>query len=289
MNELQIIKQEVILGMQLNIFGNIEEPLFLAKEIAEHIEHSDVSKMCINLEEGTEKLIRTLFVAGQNREVTLLTEDGVYEVLMTSRKPKAKELKKGLKEFLKSWRRGEVKVVSKRDSLLIDLFSNDPNVVTNAHKELLALETKPLERKIKLQAQEIESKTEALEYQEDVIVSQESDLKHKQGVILDLMEGVELASKRQRINQVVRHNTIVGDYQASWTYLYSEFEMKYHMNLDRQMNSKETKAIKPKIKSKMDYIDRVLGMIPELYDVAIMAFETDMIEVIRREKRNKLK
>ena len=34
-----------------------------------------------------EKLKRTLYVSGQNREMWFLTEDGLYEVLMQSRKP----------------------------------------------------------------------------------------------------------------------------------------------------------------------------------------------------------
>lgn len=41
-----------------------------------------------------EKLIGTLFLSGQNREVWFLTEDGLYEVLMQSRKPQAKQFKR---------------------------------------------------------------------------------------------------------------------------------------------------------------------------------------------------
>ena len=89
---LEIIKSATILGKELKIYGDLENPLFLAKDIAEWIGHSDVSKMCINLDDDIEKLIRTIFVAGQNREVIFLTEDGVYEVLFTSRKPIAKEI-----------------------------------------------------------------------------------------------------------------------------------------------------------------------------------------------------
>lgn len=42
--------------------------------------------------EDDEKLRGTLFLSGQNREMWLLTEDGVYEVLMQSRKPIAKQM-----------------------------------------------------------------------------------------------------------------------------------------------------------------------------------------------------
>ena len=40
-----------------------------------------------------------------NRGYWFLTEDGLYEVLMQSRKPKAKEFKKEVKKILKSIRK----------------------------------------------------------------------------------------------------------------------------------------------------------------------------------------
>nr|WP_255261300.1 hypothetical protein [Bacillus wiedmannii] len=41
-----------------------------------------------------EKLVRSFSGAGQIRSANFLTEDGIYEVLMTSRKPIAKQWKK---------------------------------------------------------------------------------------------------------------------------------------------------------------------------------------------------
>lgn len=41
-----------------------------------------------------EKLIYTIYTSGQKREVWFLTKDGIYEVLMQSRKPIAKQWKK---------------------------------------------------------------------------------------------------------------------------------------------------------------------------------------------------
>ncbi len=52
-----------------------------------------------------EKLKRTLFVSGQNREMWFVKEDGLYEVLMQSRKPIAKAFKKEVKIILKDIRK----------------------------------------------------------------------------------------------------------------------------------------------------------------------------------------
>lgn len=52
-----------------------------------------------------EKLNSTILSGGQRREVTFLTEDGLYEVLMQSRKPIAKQFKKCVKQILREIRR----------------------------------------------------------------------------------------------------------------------------------------------------------------------------------------
>ena len=110
MNELKIIDERELLGKQLRIYGDFENPLFLAKDVAEWIEHSNVTKM-LNGIDKTEKIVikipsNNLLVGLQsNTEYTFLTEEGLYEVLMQSRKPIAKEFKKKVKEILKDVRK----------------------------------------------------------------------------------------------------------------------------------------------------------------------------------------
>ena len=62
--------------------------------------------MLANVDED-EKTTRKIIPNGSNykTEAWFLTEDGLYEVLMQSRKPKAKELKKEVKKILKSIRK----------------------------------------------------------------------------------------------------------------------------------------------------------------------------------------
>lgn len=104
MNNLQVIDQRTVLKKDFKIYGDFENPLFLAKDVAIWIEHSDLSRM-VNIVDEDEKLKRTLYVSGQNREMWFLSEDGLYEVLMQSRKPIAKKFKKEVKDILKSIRK----------------------------------------------------------------------------------------------------------------------------------------------------------------------------------------
>jgi len=104
MKELAVIQQQKILGKQLTLYGDFENPLFLAKEVAEWIEHSNVSMMLQTIDDD-EKVVNIVYTLGGNQEAWFLTENGVYEVLMQSRKPIAKQFKKEVKAVLKSIRK----------------------------------------------------------------------------------------------------------------------------------------------------------------------------------------
>ena len=101
---IQIVKTQHVANKTLTVYGTEEKPLFLAKEVAEWIEHSRASEMLKSIDED-EKLMQTILASGQNRQMWFLTEDGVYEVLMQSRKPIAKIFKKEVKKILKDIRK----------------------------------------------------------------------------------------------------------------------------------------------------------------------------------------
>lgn len=100
-----ILDKREILGKEVLTFGDIENPIFLAKDVANWIGYdpSSINKM-LNAIDEDEKLIGKTFRLGQIREMWFLTEEGLYEVLMQSRKPIAKQFKKKIKKMLKDLR-----------------------------------------------------------------------------------------------------------------------------------------------------------------------------------------
>ena len=107
MKELKVIDERIVLEKEFRIYGTIENPLFLAKDVANWIEYSvaNVNKMLDKVDEE-EKTTHTISMNGNyTTQAWFLTEDGVYEVLMQSRKPIAKQFKKKVKEILKSIRK----------------------------------------------------------------------------------------------------------------------------------------------------------------------------------------
>lgn len=104
---MEIVNEQEVLGKSFRFYNSIEEPLFLAKDVAEWIEYSvsNVSKM-LNSVDDDEKTTRKISTNGTNyqTEAWFLTENGLYEVLMQSRKPIAKQFKKEVKKILKQIR-----------------------------------------------------------------------------------------------------------------------------------------------------------------------------------------
>ena len=104
MNEITVVYEQELLNNTFKIYGTKEDPLFLAKDVAEWIGHSRASEMLKSVD-NDEKLMQTILASGQKREMWFLTEDGLYEVLMQSRKPIAKQFKKEVKHILKNIRK----------------------------------------------------------------------------------------------------------------------------------------------------------------------------------------
>lgn len=130
MGELEVIDERIVLGKGFRIYGTVENPLFLAKDVANWIEYSvaNVNKMLDKVDEE-EKTTHTISMSGNyTTQAWFLTEDGLYEVLMQSRKPIAKQFKKKVKEILKS--------IRKHGMYATDDLLNDPDLMIKAANKI---------------------------------------------------------------------------------------------------------------------------------------------------------
>lgn len=164
MNDLQVIYNQEVLGQEFKIYGTKEEPLFLAKDVANWIEHNKPNEMIKNVDED-EKLKAIITHSGQGREMWFLTENGLYEVLMQSRKPIAKQFKKQVKQILKQIRKtgGYIPVAEDEDdaTIMARALLLAQKTIDNKNKELEA-KTKELEDKNRFINQIAESRNSLL-------------------------------------------------------------------------------------------------------------------------------
>ena len=96
MEEIRIISKSTFLDKEIDVWGSVENPLFRANDVQNWLGLKNVSRAVANVDED-ERLNLKLSRGGS---MWFLTEEGVYELLMQSRKPIAKQFKKGVKKIL---------------------------------------------------------------------------------------------------------------------------------------------------------------------------------------------
>ena len=234
------------------------EPVFCLADVCRVLDIANSGNVKNRLSEKGICTMDTLTSGGMQKMI-FITESNLYKVIFQSRKPEA--------EKFSDWVTDEVLPTIRKtggyvnnDELFIDTYLPYADEST----KLIFAQTLKTVRE-----------------QNETIKQQKAEIMHKEDVIIGLVEDIDLSTKRQRITQIVRYGAS-GNYQDRYSLLYTEFERKYHCNLKLRM---ESCTIKPKIKNKMDYIDRQMNMIPQLYEIACKLFEND-VEKLKAEWDN---
>lgn len=235
------------------IFGQIrmvmvdDEPMFCLIDVCRALKIKNATDVAKRLDE--DELTR-LNLGGRAGESNFITESGLYAVILRSDKPNAKKFRK--------WVTSEVLPTIRKTGGYVnndELFISTYLPYADENTKLIFSQTLKTVRE-----------------QNETIKRQQKEIIHKEDVIIGLVDDIDLATKRQRITQIVRFGAD-GKYQERYSLLYGEFERKYHCNLKSRM---EGCTLKPKVRNKMDYIDREMGMIPQLYEIACKLFENDV-------------
>lgn len=107
---LELVDEVEILGHKIKMYGSIDFPWFMAKDVAEWIDYSkgsngkyQITNMVKKIDDY-EKGLKSFKTLGGIQETWALTEDGMYECCMRSTKPVAKDIKREIKKYLKSIR-----------------------------------------------------------------------------------------------------------------------------------------------------------------------------------------
>lgn len=254
MNELQIFKNEE-LGLDIEVKHNSDGSISInLEDVSRGLGFTQIKnkKEYVKWERVSSYLSEFGFSPDVGKN-TFIPESVFYLLAMKASNNTAKRFQIWVaKDVLPSIRTtGSYSVFNKSDSYMIE---------------------NPIERAKRWIEEETERQNLRLENKELT-----SEVIHKEDVIIGLVDDIDLTEKRRRITQIIRYGS--DKYSERYNLLYHEFEMKYKMDLKRRMNSEQCKSIKPKIKNKMDYIDRGLHKIPELYEIACKLFENDVAKL----------
>lgn len=254
MDNLQVFTKDefgTIRTVQMN-----GEPYFCMVDICKALDLNNISQARTRLREDGVITNEVIDSMGRKQKANFINESNMYKLVFQSRKESA--------EKFTDWVTAEVLPTIRKTGGYV----NNDELFINTYLPFADENTKTMF------CQTLKTVRE----QNEIIQKQQKEIMHKEDVIIGLVEDIDLATKRQRITQIVRHCE-KKNYQERYRLLYDEFSRKYHCDLKYRM---ENDILKPKAKNTMDYIDRRMNMIPQLYEIACKLFEND-VEALKAE------
>lgn len=240
------------------------EPWFVGKDAAAALGYADTAKAIRAHVDAEDKQIikvdemATLDVKS-NFGMTIINESGLYSLIFGSKLEKAKRFK--------HWVTSEVlPALRKTGNYTISQGQNGQDKPMS-REYLLATAFMESQKIIEENAREIAKLNNECSLLNDQV-------EHSQEIIDAFSKNITPSEKRAILNRLMtwHHGAVAG---SRWTVLYREFEAKYHFNLDVRINNYNKNPNNKRIKSKLEYVDRVLGMLDQLYELAVKLFHSD--------------
>lgn len=279
MNDVQIFNNKEFGEIRVVIIDGT--PWFVGKDIATILEYTNPQKAIRDhVEDEDQKLVQLTDIQQVNEtlppnmrssQIKVINKSGVYSLILLSKMHKARRFKRWvtsevLPSISETGSYSLPSVAKTEDEIIFEALSILKNRIEKEHKLRIEAEHK---------AMQLSSENEQLN-EENAQLNEDNAYKHS--IIQGLTEKIPLADMRQRINQIVRRASR-DDFDHSYHYLYTEFEKKYHLDLGRRLYNRNIKGSRH---SYMDYIEKELKMIPELYELACKLYEEDYNKLIEQ-------
>lgn len=255
-NEIKVFKNDMF--GELEILISNEKEYFPATDVAKLLGYKNprdaISKHC--KKDGVIAVSQNT-TEGNSYQKKYINEGNLYRLIVKSRLPEAGKFEQ--------WVFDEILPTIRKTGGYV---SNDEMFI-NTYLPFADDQTKLL----------FKGTLETVRKQNEMIQRQQKEIEYKEDVIINLVDEVSLAEKRQILNRVVRK---AGKENISkrWKALYDQFEMKYHVDLQRRLNTYNNEN-KPKLRNKLDYIDKVMNKIPEIYEIACKLYENDIEKLVK--------
>lgn len=107
------------------VYGSWDNPYFVTKDIEQWLGYMDIHSVLKDFVSEDEIIKSIVYYKGAYRQVLLVSEFGLYEILMRSNKPKAKMFKAEVKQLLKTIRlKGGVVVPGREEEFVFSRFTS---------------------------------------------------------------------------------------------------------------------------------------------------------------------
>lgn len=242
------------------------EPWFVGKDVAAALGYADATKAVRDHVEKEDKImgvqngspsVKDNF--GRIQYPTWINESGLYSLILSSKLPSAKEFK--------HWVTSEVLPSIRKNGAYI---RNQENMTP---AEIVA-------RGLIAAQKIIEEREKEIAHLNNRCGRLTQTIAEKQDVINAISRNVPAPTKRMMLNRVMRRRSPELA-QSRWSYLYARFDEIYHKNVKIRMKNYNAEPGHRKCYSILDFIEKVLNMLDELYDLAVKLFESDFTQLMQ--------
>lgn len=235
------------------------EPWFVGKDVAEALGYSNARKAVLVHVDAEDKGVTKWDTLGGTQQMTIINESGLYSLILSSKLPSAKEFK--------HWVTSEVLPSIRKNGAYI---RNQENMTP---AEIVA-------RGLIAAQKIIEEREKEIVHLNNRCGRLTQTIAEKQDVINAISRNVPAPTKRMMLNRVMRRRSPELS-QSRWSYLYARFDEIYHKNVKIRMKNYNAEPGHRKCYSILDFIEKVLNMLDELYDLAVKLFESDFTQLMQ--------
>lgn len=236
------------------------EPWFVGKDVAEALGYNEPHKAIqrhVDKDDGMKRPVTD--PTGRKQETWLINESGLYSLILSSKLPSAKEFKHWVtSEVLPSIRKNGAYIRNQENMTPAEIVARGliaaQNIINEKEKEIAILNGR-----CGLLTQAVDD---------------------KQDIINAISRNVPAPTKRMMLNRVMRRRSPELA-QSRWSYLYARFDEIYHKNVKIRMKNYNAEPGHRKCYSILDFIEKVLNMLDELYDLAVKLFESDFTQLMQ--------
>lgn len=235
------------------------EPWFVGKDVATALGYTDTFGALKKHVDTADKQNCQNDSFNTPRGMTIINESGLYSLILSSKLPSAKEFK--------HWVTAEVLPSIRKNGAYI---RNQENMTP---AEIVA-------RGLIAAQKIIEEREKEIVHLNNRCGRLTQTIAEKQDVINAISRNVPAPTKRMMLNRVMRRRSPELA-QSRWSYLYARFDEIYHKNVKIRMKNYNAEPGHRKCSSILDFIDTVLNMLDELYDLAVKLFESDFTQLMQ--------
>ena len=247
-------------------FGNLRtieidgEPWFVGKDVAAALGYTKERNALDKHVDKDDALKRGVTDSmGRTQQMTIINESGLYSLILSSKLPSAKEFK--------HWVTSEVLPSIRKNGAYI---RNQENMTP---AEIVA-------RGLIAAQKIIEEREKEIVHLNNRCGRLTQTIAEKQDVINAISRNVPAPTKRMMLNRVMRRRSPELA-QSRWCFLYARFDEIYHKNVKIRMKNYNAEPGHRKCYSILDFIEKVLNMLDELYDLAVKLFESDFTQLMQ--------